>query len=277
MKKLIKSIIPYSLTEAVRKTCYFFTGIYETLFGVSESLAPPRCMSVEGRRNYEKIGNEFLKYFIEIGGLKKTDRILDVGSGIGRMAVPVAGYLSKDGSYEGLDIIDYGINWCTKKITPKYPNCRFQRADIFNKTYHSKGKQNAADYTFPFGNNAFDFILLTSVFTHMLPAEIENYLSEISRVLKPGSKCFITYFLLNSESLNLIEKKESRFEFKYDYEGCRVEDKKVPEVAIAYDENYVRNLYEKNGLKIDEPVHYGSWSGRTDFLSFQDIVVASKI
>jgi ubiquinone/menaquinone biosynthesis C-methylase UbiE len=276
MRKFIQSITPVSFTESMRKGCYFFTGIYEALFGVRESLAPPRCMSAEGRKSYKIIGDEFLQYFIEIGGLKKTDRILDVGSGIGRMAVPIAEYLLNEGSYEGIDIINYGVSWCTKKITPRYPNFHFQLADVYNKNYYPKGKQKASDYRFPFEENSFDFVLLTSVFTHMLPAEIENYLSEITRVLKPGGKCFITYFLLNQESLNHIENNKSRFAFKYDFEEYRIENKDVPEIAISFDESYIHQLYEKNGLNIAEPIHYVSWCGRDQHLSFQDIIVASK-
>ncbi|MBN2615102.1 MAG: class I SAM-dependent methyltransferase [Bacteroidales bacterium] len=280
-KSLLDTIIRYvgagTVIEALRKACYFLSNIFEALFGVSDSLEPPRCMSVEGRRNYSKIGNEFLGYFVELGGLKKTDRILDVGSGIGRMSLPIARYLSKEGSYEGIDIINYGVRWCQKKITPRYPNVWFQRVDVYNKTYHRKGKQKASEYKFPYGDDSFDFVLLTSVFTHMLPVDLENYLSEISRVLKKDGKCLITYFLLNDESLDYIEKKQSRLAFNYWYEECRIEDKEVPEVAIAYEESRIRKLYEQNTLKIVDSIHYGAWCGREKFLSFQDIIVAQKL
>jgi len=39
----------------------------------------------------------------------------------------------------------------------------------------------------------------------MFTPDMENYLKEISRVLKPGGRCFITYFLLNNESEKLIK------------------------------------------------------------------------
>ena len=45
-----------------------------------------------------------------------------------------------------------------------------------------------------------------SVFTHMRRREVANYLSEISRVLKPNGKCYITYFLINEETLGCLDK-----------------------------------------------------------------------
>ena len=38
----------------------------------------------------------------------------------------------------------------------------------------------------------------------MLSADMENYLKQIARVLKPGGRCLITYFLLNPESAKLM-------------------------------------------------------------------------
>jgi ubiquinone/menaquinone biosynthesis C-methylase UbiE len=52
----------------------------------------------------------------------------------------------------------------------------------------------AAQYPFPFADSSFDFVYLVSVFTHMLPADMEHYLSEISRVLKPAAKCAVSFF-----------------------------------------------------------------------------------
>lgn len=82
----------------------------------------------------------------------------------------------------------------SKNITPKYPNFNFQLADIYNKMYNPQGKYKASDYKFPYANETFDFVFLTSVFTHLLPQDMERYLSEIARVLKKNGRCFITFF-----------------------------------------------------------------------------------
>lgn len=268
---LIRSVIP--IAKWVSNTVM---DSYESLFGLRDEIIPPRRMIFIGDGDFKEVGGQFLKYFIEIGGLRPTDKVLDVGCGIGRMAVPLTGYLSGEGCYEGMDIVKEGINWCQKKITPRYPNFQFHIADIYNKRYNPKGKYQSAEYKFPYQDESFDFIFLTSVFTHMLARDMENYLSEISRVLKKNGTCFITFFLLNEESSGLIDKNKSKFGFKYQDEDCRLEDKKVPESAVAYEEGFVRSLHKKYELSILEPIQYGSWCGRERFLSFQDIIIAKK-
>ncbi len=54
-------------------------------------------------------------------------------------------------------------------------------------------------------------------------------------------------------------------------------DPNIPETAIAYEEAQVRDILSRNGLEIDQPIHFGSWCGRKHFVSYQDIVVARKI
>ncbi len=274
-KSFIKGFIRLTFV-VLKKANYFLIDSFESMVGLRDELTPPRSLIFVGDGDFKKTGEEFLRHFVEIGGLKKNDCVLDVGCGIGRMAIPLTGYLSSEGSYEGFDIVAKGINWCTKRITSKFPNFKFQLADVSNPRYHTKGKQKSSAYRFPYEDQSFDFVCLTSVFTHMLPNDVENYLFQISRVLKPNGKCFVTFFLLNTESLSLIDKKRSRFDFKYSYGDCRIEHEDMPENVVSYTEILVRNLYEKNQLMIIEPIHFGSWCARENFVSFQDIIVATK-
>lgn len=263
------------LASVARKAGYFFVDVFESAFGLRDELTPPRSKIFIGNGDFKMIGDEFLQHFIGKAGLKPADKILDVGCGIGRMAVPLTRYV-KEGSYEGIDIVSDGIDWCTKKITPKFPAFKFQQADVHSERYNPKGKYKASEYKFPFEDESFDFVFLTSVFTHMLPQDVDNYLSEISRVLKRDGKCLITYFLLNQESKEQIRQKRGLYSFQHALGDCKVEHDDLPEDAVAFEEDYVRNLHGKHGLNVVDPIHYGSWCGRSAFLSFQDIVVAAK-
>lgn len=262
----------------IKKSSHFLPDTLEVLSGKRDRLTPPAWRNFVGGGDFKVIGNEFFKYFVELGGLKQHEKVLEVGCGIGRMAVPLMGYLKKEkgGSYEGFDIVDQGVDWCQKKITRKASHFHFQLADIYNYGYNPCGKYLADEYQFPYENESFDFVFLTSVFTHMLPPAVENYFSEINRVLKQGGRCFITYFLLNRESIKSVNTQSSTIDFKYKVNGYRIKDPDVPEAAVAYHEKYIRELYEKNNLQISPPIHYGSWCGRKNFLSYQDIVVAVK-
>lgn len=282
MKKIITQFIPRKIKSHLRRLYDASTIIYHfpayhlgRLSGLRDPLLPPNWLHSVGGWDFTEVGEEFFGYFVNLGGLKSHHRVLDVGSGTGRMALPLTKYL-KDGSYEGIDIVRASVEWCQKTYAPRYPKFRFHFSDIYNKEYNPQGKEKASEYEFPFETASFDFVFLTSVFTHMLPEDMENYLSEIARVLKNGGRCLITYFLLNAESLKLIEEGASFHNFEYKLQNCRVEREQVPEYAVAYDENVIRSLYEKYGLTVSEPVYYGKWCGRPDGLSWQDMIVAAK-
>ena len=265
----------YYMINRLKNLRLHLSDTWEVLSGKRNPMVPPkRIVNINGGDDI-KIGETFLKYFIEHGDLGTKSDILDVGSGFGRMAVPLTGFLSTKCRYEGIELIPDGVDWCTKKITSKFNNFKFRKIDVKNGRYNPNGKFSASEYKFPFDDQSFDFIILTSVFTHMLPSDLENYLSEISRVLRPNGKCFITYFLLNNESISLVENGKSTFNLKYNFEDCRIENEEDPEYVIAYNEKIIIDLYRKYNLKITSSF-YGSWCGRFYFTDFQDIVIGVK-
>lgn len=276
MKSFIAQRIPSSIKPTVRRIYHLPADVLDSLLRRRNPLTPPKGKVFFGGGDFNKVGEEYFRHFVQLGGLEPHERVLDVGCGIGRMAVPLTRYLSDRGRYEGFDVFPKGVAWCQENITSRYPNFRFRVADIKNKEYNPGGRYAASEYEFPYEDSSFDFVFLTSVFTHLLPDEVENYLSEIARVLAPGGRCLASFFLLNEESLESIRSGSSTIKFKYDFGEYRTKDPDTPEAAIAYRESFVRALYTDRRLDIVEPIHYGSWPGRRDFLSYQDVVVASK-
>ena len=241
-----------------------------------EELIPPQEKIFIGEGDFRKIGENFVKLFVSIGGLKPDDRVLDIGCGIGRMAAPLATFLSPEGSYDGTDIVKDGIDWCNEKINSKYPNFRFWLDDIYNSRYNPNGLYKASEYEFPFENNSFDFIFLTSVFTHMLYFDTRNYFYEIRRMLKKGGKCFATFFLLNNESEELMNKKLSRNYPIHQNFKCYCGREDMPEAVVAYKEEDIFKIAEGCGLELIKPVYYGNWCGRKSMFTAQDILLFVK-
>lgn len=248
--------------------------------GTPDEVLPPRelqdWVGGGGADAYKAIGNKFLGHLVDLCGLQPGDAVLDVGCGSGRMALPLTGYLSPVGRYAGFDVSREAIAWCTQNISGSHPNFDFTVADVQSSQYNPKGKYKSSDFRFPYPDGSFDVVLLASVFTHMLPADVRHYLQEIVRVLKPGGRSLITFFLLNEESLALMKEGKGPLNFEHEMQGYRTTNIENPEAAIAYPEAFVRDLYGKCGLELREPLRYGSWSGRTDGMGGQDAVIAVK-
>ena len=206
-------------------------------------------------RSFEASGAEFMTYLRLLVGLQPNESILDIGCGCGLMALQLRDFLDSDGSYTGVDIHGPSIKWCVNHIAQ--PN--FQFAQI-------------SDNKLPYEAQSFDVILLKSVFTHLRPREVENYLGQIARLLKPNGRCLASFFLLNDEQRALAAEAKNAFQFNYGNALWRYVYEHSPESASAYDENYVLELLDKHGLELSKPIHYGTWSGRTNGLSFQDLL-----
>ena len=239
-----------------------------------DPLIPPRRLIFVGDRDFKAVGDEFLGHFRNLGGLGPGDCVLDIGCGIGRMARPLAPFLGPHGRYEGFDIAATGIDWCNRNFTPRYPNFRFQISDVYNKLYNPRGAVAASDYVFPYPDATFDFAFATSVFTHMFPADITRYVKETRRVLKPGGRALLTFFVWDDESARLVAEGRSAMPF-VPYEDFWTWHPEVPEDAVAVAEPFITRLAEESGLRL-EGIHRGTWCGRDEGLSFQDLVLFSR-
>jgi len=252
----------------------------ERFSGRADPLVPPsRLMFVGGgRKDFRALGDKWVQTFIRLAELRPRETVLDVGCGVGRMAVALSRYLSAEAQYDGFDIVPAGIEWCQREITSRFPQFRFQLVDLYNKEYNPAGTLRASEFRFPYADRLFDFVFLTSVFTHMLPADVRHYLAEIRRVLRPGGRFLATLFILDDAARRSIGdcKVEPNRRFAHDLGGFWAVDPRVPEAALAYTEGSVRSMFHEVGLAIREPIHYGSWTGTARGRSnhSQDIVIA---
>lgn len=268
------------LRSGIRNAIYWALDAGETLAGRRDPLTPPRRLMNVGsnsvfRNDFNVIGQQIFGYLTRVGGLNNMDRVLDVGCGVGRMAIPLTRFLTGSGTYDGFDVVKPSIEFCQEKITPLFPKFHFLHADLFNTHYSPKGRIQPHEFAFPYPDQSFDFVFLSSVFTHMRHREVERYLAEIFRVMAPGARCFATFFLLNSETESLIERGAAAITFGHPVEHGRSLDAVSPDTAIAFDEANILALHSAAGLDI-ESAYYGSWRGAATEVGFQDIIVSMK-
>jgi len=270
----------YSLPPAwrlfARWVVFMPQDVIASLFSSDESLAPPRRLIFTGAGDFIRMGQLFLQDFISKKLVKKDSSVLDIGSGIGRIAIPLTSFL-ENGKYEGFDIMKPGIQWCQKNITTRFPQFKFTQVSLSNDLYRNTG-DSAQQFEFPYPNENFDLAIATSVFTHMLPEEVIRYVDEIHRVLKKDGQAYLTFFVLNKNSSAQMKLGNNEFNFRFDHDHYRLLNEKVKSANVAYEETF---LFEKiiptSKFKI-ESIEYGTWStmSKGNPIAFQDRIVIRK-
>jgi SAM-dependent methyltransferase len=275
-KAAAKAVFPNFRTRLMaRRVFYYPLDTIDYAIGHRSRLTAPRGLwFVGGESDFHAINEEFLGYFQTLGGLKPDHRALDVGCGVGVLASRLTSFMSSKGSYLGFDIVEPGIKWCQKQITSRFPNFQFSYADLYHEQYNPRGRLKLLDWSFPARDGEFDFIWLKSVFTHMVPEHIRHYLAEIRRTLKVGGRCLVTIFLLDPQSVQLIRNGASSLDIRHPVGDYYVLNPHLPELAVGIPEAEMVSWCEKLGLNIVER-RPGSWCGRTEFTSYQDILVLS--
>ncbi len=250
------------------------------IFGAQVDLVPPLRLMDDGPVDYvsfKQNGEEYFDIFVRLCHLQRTDRVLDVGCGIGRKTLPLLTYLDPQlGSYIGIDAFKSHVDWCQQKIQPRYPNFHFHYVDVWSQRYNPAGTIKAVDYIFPFRDGEFDFVIAASVFTHMFMTDVRHYMSEIQRILALGGRGMISFFLLNSKSERLIGEGKSTVPLIYSVEpGCKADNPNRLESAVGHSEDEILEMCARYGIKTR--IYYGAWCGRQEFLTYQDVLSLEKI
>jgi SAM-dependent methyltransferase len=238
----------------------FVTGSRERGF-------PPMRMRFVGMGDFVRVGEELVGLLTGVGGLGPDDRVLDIGCGVGRVAIPLTRFLSEDATYDGFDVVRSAVRWCARNITPSHPRFRFRHANLYNSFYNRRGVRTA-DYRFPYADASFDFAFATSVFTHLDVASARNYLNEAHRVLRPGGRLLATFFISGGAAPGL--------DFRHRFDGYALLDANTPDAAIEFDEPLLRELLPETKWEIVR-FERGGWSGRGVGPTFQDTVVAQRL
>ena len=267
LRKLFYSLSP--LQRRLARRLWYFP---RDLFSSQKDLVPPKGMIFTGAGDFEKIGNKMANKIITECKLQPDDYVLDAGCGIGRIARPLTKYISSKGAYYGFDVVPEGVAWC-KRNYGQFPHFHFTHVPVENDLYNNNAQVKDWQFRFPYDDAYFSAVIVVSVFTHMQLQGVENYLHEISRVLRPGKYCFSTFFIMTEErSLNV-----NSF-FKYKFDNYYLHDEYVKDANVAYPFATLEKMIADSGLKIATYLP-GWWNdGDADkSFDFQDVLVLEKL
>lgn len=227
--------------------------------------APPVFINFSGGGDFAQIGAHQVSLISSRLGLKGHESVLDIGCGIGRVALPFAQRFPEL-RYLGFDVVGYGIEWARKK-TRLGTSYMFLHADIKNSFYNPFGSIDPRLYRFPSDDSSIDVVFATSVFTHLLKPVAQHYLRESARVLNPSGSLYITTFLTGFEP-----EPSPAFEFSERFKDTSVASSVEPEMAVGFSLNEWAEMASEAGLTVNE-VYPGSWRGGAKREDFQDAII----
>jgi SAM-dependent methyltransferase len=210
---------------------------------------------------FEAVGRAEARSWEDTMGLLPEHTVLDIGCGCGRVARHLLERLRPPGRYLGADVDARAIEWCQGRLAARHAGALFFHIDAFNSIYNPGSRRPASDYRFPVPDGSVDRIGLSSVFTHMLPEDVQSYLREIARMLAPGGCAYAGVFLLAPHRLAGEAGPVVAARFPFARKGYAFTSEKYPDLEVAYDLDAWRSMVARAGLTLREPVLWGTWPG----------------
>lgn len=224
-------------------------------------------------------GYEFVAYLRLLSRLRDGERLWDLGCGCGLLEIALHD-LGWRGRLVGTDIHRPCVEWARRHLARRLAGHDFVHMDVYSAAYWPRGRSSAREWLRSFDDRGFDVVVAKSLFTHVLPDELGDYLEAVASRMGSGGRGLLTFFVLpeGGEALPGAPGR-SRLSFHaYAEDGrCAVRSRRAPTAAVAYEWDFLRALLMKSGFRAEGiSLRPGAWSGRADGLSFQDVVLVEK-
>ena len=179
-------------------------------------------------------------------GYTKDSRVVDIGSGLGRLAT---GLLAEFGDvqYLGIDANEPFVRWCKENIEKHHPTFRFVHLDMANALYNPDGSFDGSQLRLPLEVASADIAFLWGLYTNMKPDDVEAYNREIGRILRPGGRCFLTAFA--EEGVPQVSFNPTDY-VPYACDG--------PLTVVRYSKPWLFASFERHGLRVEDFRYHGS-------------------
>jgi len=213
---------------------------------------------------------------------KRPLRMLDIGCGVGRLYLAAKPYITPTDSFIGIDVTKSSVDICNAHYAQS--NVSFVHIPSSNAYY---SKDGAGRTPWPIDDASITLATALSVWTHLNEADWRFNLGEVSRVLQPGGRAIISFFILDelydpsntASSPSHVLKPDQAWVFDTSAYGSAhwkcPNWAEVPEVAIAVDKPSFDEALNDARLRL---VSYypGQWKNQPGVF-FQDVAILEKM
>ena len=166
------------------------------------------------------------------------ESILDFGCGCGRVARQLIQQTARPRAYLGFDLHQGMIDWCKVNLAPHAAEFRFEHHDIYNIGLNPNG--GARTLPLPVGDGTISLFNAISVFTHSMQDQVEYYLHEAVRALKPEGALHATWFLFDKTVFPMMQ----------DFQNALFINETDPSNAVIFDREWLKRTAGDAGLVI---------------------------
>jgi SAM-dependent methyltransferase len=196
-----------------------------------------------GHINFIKTSSDCWLTFLSRKYCNSSSDLVELGCGCGRVA-----RVLKDpwfeGTYVGVDIDNEMLEYCRHNFPPG--RFEFILSPHESTTYSSNDFHNTSATAFDLviaEPNSKDFVYSLSLYSHLLEAEVIDYLRETYRILRADGIMYMTFFCIEHVELG------GRWTFQHRRGNAYIESARYPEAAVAYHEAFMTELATNCGFQ----------------------------
>lgn len=238
--------------------------------------------------DYLSLQTSVYPYVKRIGCIKSTSVTLDFGCGFGTLSAAFVLSGNNNGEYFGYDTNSRAINFCipaykddhnfnffcpSKDNTTNYITNR--RIATAHQAYEQRKKASPslADIKELLGDKEVTCQFSLSVFTHMWPEDATESLRVFGEFSNRETVFINTWLVLDDFATETVRKGTADRKLPIEVGGVWTYSQLNPLVCTAYPLELLHKVYSDAGQTILN-IDFGSWSGRENGVTYQDIVVS---